>query len=424
MSLDLEQIHIVYVDIDSLKPSEYNPRTASEKEYQDLKASIERFGIKDPAIVNCAPERMNVIIGGHFRIRVAKDLGYEQFPVVYVNIPDLEREKELNLRLNRNTGSFDFELLASFDKDLLKNVGFDSTELDRIFDLSLTEDDFDVQKEYESIAEPYVQYGDIYQLGEHRLMCADATKEADVALLLDGSLARMIFTDPPYNVDYRSPGGLTYNSNKFGGTGGKIFNDDKTDEECLKFYIDVLKNLSKFSTDDVTIYWWFANKNNWINRSAFEQSGWHMSQIIIWLKNSMIFSRGQDYHRQYEPCMVGWKKNRAHYKNKHIVDYKDVFNLNFDDFQEMLDVWYQKRDVTAKYLHPTQKPVRLSERALKKNSERGDIVMDLFGGSGSTLIGCQQLDRRAYVMDLDPKYAQVCLIRWEQFTGKKGVKLN
>ena len=424
MSLLSNKIQIEYVDINILKPAEYNPRKASDQEHLDLKISIERFGIQDPAIVNCVPQRMNVIIGGHFRVRVVKDLGYTQFPVVYVNIPDIEKEKELNLRLNKNTGSFDLELLAHFDEDFLKDIGFNSNELDNIFDLNVEEDEFDADKEYQQITDPVTKYKDVYQLGDHRLMCADSVKAEDVALLMNGQLARMIFTDPPYNVDYKSPGGIDYASTKFGGTGRKIFNDDKSDEECLRFYTDVLRNLFQFSTQDVTIYWWFANKNNWINRMAFESAGWHMSQIIIWLKNSMVFSRGQDYHRQYEPCMVGWKKKQTHFKNKKISDLKDVFNLDFEDFNEMLDVWYQKRDLTTKYVHPTQKPVRLSERALKKNSERGDIVMDLFGGSGSTLLGCEQLGRRAYLMELDPKYCDVIIKRYENFTGNKARKVD
>jgi site-specific DNA-methyltransferase (adenine-specific) len=254
-------------------------------------------------------------------------------------------------------------------------------------------------------------------------MCGDSAKAEDVEKLMGGKKGRMIFTDPPYNVDYKSPGGLDYDSKKYGGSGGKIFNDKKTDKECLEFYIDILKNLFDYTTDDVTIYWWFANKNNWINREAFELGGWHMSQIIIWLKNSMVFSRGQDYHRQYEPCMVGWKKKKSHFKNKKINNLKDVFHLDYDDFSELMDVWYERRDVTQNYLHPTQKPLRLPERALKKNSERGDIVIDLFGGSGSTLMACEQMERKCYSMELDPKYVDVIIKRWEEHTSKKTKKL-
>ena len=142
----------------------------------------------------------------------------------------------------------------------------------------------------------------------------------------------------------------------------------------------------------------------------------------------MIYSQGQDYHRQYEPCMFGWKKGKKHYTNKNIANLKDVFALGYDDFKEAVDqfcdIWYQKRDVTQDYVHPTQKPVRLAERALKKNSQPGDVVIDAFLGSGSTLIGCQQLGRRCYGMELDPKYVDVEIKRWETLTNQKAVKLS
>ncbi len=273
-----------------------------------------------------------------------------------------------------NESEWLMDLVIEELKDL-KLKGFDSsvTGFDRNLVMDVHEDDFDAKKEYEQIKEPTTKKGEIFQLGRHRLMCGDSTKQVDFEKLLDGKKARLIFTDPPYNVDYKSPRGLDYNSTKFGGTGGKIFNDKKSDKDCVQFYTDVLKNLYDFSTDDATIYWWFANKNNWLNRMAFDNAQFHMSQIIIWLKNSMVFSQGQDYHRMYEPCMLGWKQKKKHFKNTKLNNLKDVFNLEVSDFSELMDVWYEKRDVTSQYVHPTQKPIRLPERALKKNSEVGDV---------------------------------------------------
>ncbi len=362
-----------------------------------------------------------VIIVGHGRYEAAKYLDLPEVPCIIVDLSE-EDAKAYRLADNKlNESDWDMELvieeLRGLDTSKVEITGFDTDLL-----IQIKEDDFNVDEEYEKIKEPDAKEGDVYELGGHRLMCGDSTKRSDVEKLMNGKLARLIFTDPPYNVDYKSPGGLDYSSTKFGGTGGKIFNDDKTDEECLEFYTDVLENLYKFTTDDVTLYWWFANKNNHINRKAFENADWHMSQIIIWLKNSMVFSRGQDYHRQYEPCMVGWKNKKSHYKNKKINNLKDVFNLDFENFNEMLDVWYEKRDVTQKYVHPTQKPLRLAERALKKNSEKDDVVVDLFGGSGSTLIACEQLGRACYSMELDPKYVDVIIKRYESYTGKKARK--
>lgn len=402
--------------LSKLKINDKNPKLHDD---QAIKSSIDEIGYINDIIV----DENNIILAGHGRFKAVKDLGYKDIDVIQVfGLTDEQKEKYMLLDNKLvELGGWDIEKLKGFEIELLREVGF-GDQLHKIYDIN--EDNFDAEKEYDNIKEPKAKYGDTYQLGRHRLMCGDSAKEEDVKRLLEGKKGRLIFTDPPYNVNYRSPGGLDYNSAKYGGTGGKIFNDNKSDDECLKFYTDVLKNLYKFTTDDATIYWWFAHKNVWINQFAFNSSGWHMSQIIIWLKNSMVFSRGQDYHRMYEPCMFGWKTKKSHFKNKKINDLKDVFNLEYQDFSELLDVWYQKRDSVTEYVHPTQKPIKLAERAINKNSVIGDIVLDMFGGSGSTLMACEQMDRACYAMELDPKYVDVIIKRWEQFTGDKATKLN
>jgi len=405
------------IKIEEIKPYSKNAKKHPTKQIKQIAESIKVFGFNQPLVLDGS----KVIIVGHGRYEAAKYIELPEVPCVIVDLSE-EDAKAYRLADNKlNESDWDMELvieeLRGLDTSKVEITGFDSDLL-----IQIKEDEFDAEGEYEKIKEPNAKEGDIYELGIHRLMCGDSTKRSDVEKLMDGKKARLIFTDPPYNVDYKSPGGLDYNSTKYGGTGGKIFNDDKTDDECLEFYTDVLENLYKFTTDDVTLYWWFANKNNHINRQAFENADWHMSQIIIWLKNSMVFSRGQDYHRQYEPCMMGWKNKKSHYKNKKINNLKDVFNLDFDDYNEMLDVWFEKRDVTQKYVHPTQKPLRLAERALKKNSEKGDVVIDLFGGSGSTLMACDQLGRTCHSMELDPKYVDVIIKRYESYTGKQARK--
>lgn len=192
----------------------------------------------------------------------------------------------------------------------------------------------------------------------------------------------------------------------------------------MAFYIAVLKNLHEFSEDNAPIYWWYAGKNSVINMLAWIEAGFYMSQIVIWLKNSMVYSRGQDFHRCYEPCMFGWKQKKSHFINKQVANLKDVWlQMETAEFADMLDIWFSKRDSTAEYVHPTQKPVKLAERALRKSSRQDDIVLDLFGGSGSTLIACEQMHRRARLMELDPKYVDVIIKRWERLTGKKAVKV-
>ncbi len=417
-------MEIVNVKIKELKSASYNPRQMTEKQAQDLTESIKKFGMVDPIIVNSHPGRENVIVGGHQRLKIADILGFVEVPVYYVNL-DEKSEQELNLRLNRNVGQWDWEMLANFEKEMLLEVGFESQELDKGFGLNeVEEDNFDAQAEHDKIIEPQTKLGDLYQLGEHRLLCGDSTKLEDFDKLMAGQKAHLIFTDPPYNIDYKSAAGNSYSDGKYG-DGNKIFNDNKSDEDCLQFYIDILKNLYLHSTDDCCIYWWLAfNVNGFINLLAFKESGWKMSQQLTWVKESMVFSRGQDYHRMGEPCFFGWKKNKSHFSNKKIADYKDVFNLDHDSFQELPDIWFENRDKTSEYVHPTQKPARRAERALKKSSVAGDVVLEAFGGSGSTLIACEQLGRKCFAVELDPKYCDVIIKRWEIFTGNKAVKIN
>jgi DNA modification methylase len=401
----------------------YNPRKVSEEQKQELIKSLQKFNLAEIPAINTD----NTILAGHQRIAVLLALG-RGGEVIDVRVPNRKLRKEeadeYMVRSNRNVGEWDFEGLAkNFNFEFLKETGFNDFELDKIFERGCKEDGdedlFNAEEEYDKIGEPKTKRGDIYILGEHRVMCGSSRSREDFERLMDGKKGRLIFTDPPYNVDYKSPAGLTYSSKKFGGTGGKIFNDNLSDKDCLAFYTETLRNLNKNTTDDATIYWWFANKNNHINRMAFEEAAWKMSQIIIWVKNSMVLARGQDYHRVYEPCMVGWKKKQVHYKDKNITNLQDVILLDKETFAEQLDVWYEKRDNTVNYVHPTQKPVRLAERALKRNSKSGDIVIDAFGGSGSTLIACEQLGRKCFCMELDPNYVEVIVKRWEEYSGKR-----
>ncbi len=423
------------MNINEIKEYEKNAKKHPERQIELIAKSFENFGINQPIVI----DKKNVIVAGHGRFYAAKKMGITEIRIGEARaakgerfIPAVRAEElsEAEIKAYRladnklNESKWDDQLVIEELRGL-DSLGFDISLTG--FDIHLIqdakEDDFDAEAEYQKIKEPSVKYGDLFELGDHRIMCGDSKKAEDFEKLMAGEKARLIFTDPPYNVDYKSPGGLTYNSTRFGGTGRKIFNDDLSDGDCLDFFTEVLKNLYNFSTDDSTIYWWFANKNNHLNRQAFENSEWKMSQIIIWLKNSMVFSRGQDYHRMYEPCMVGWKKGRKHFQNKALTDLKDVFSLDVHDFNDLPDVWYQKRDLTTEYVHPTQKPVRLAERALKKNSVLDDIVVDVFSGSGSTMMACEQLKRKFRGMDLDPKYVEVAVRRWEKFTGDKARKI-
>lgn len=399
-----------------LIPSDKNPRKITDEQMEHLKRSLERFNYAAPVVINFD----NRIIAGHMRCRALVALGRGD-EIVDVRIPNRQLSEEeafeLTIRDNANGGDWDLNAMKDFNLDALFEMGFDPDKIDRIRD-KVKEDDFDAEKEVAAIIDAVTKPGDLYILGRHRLLCGDATKKEDFEKLMGGGMARLVFTDPPYNVNYRSPGGLDYKSDRFD-KGGAILNDDMTDADWVTFAVKVLENLKAFTAEDASLYWWFANAKNISNRQAWETAGWKMSQIVIWLKNSMVYSAGQDYHRCYEPCMFGWKKGKAHFRNKKISNFVDVFMMDKIDFDDLSDVWYQSRDKMSEYVHPTQKPVRLAERAIKKNSVPGDVVLDAFGGSGSTMMACEQMDRACFSIELDPKYCDVIVKRWEEFTGKK-----
>ena len=405
------------MDLNLIKPYPKNAKVHPQKQVGQIARSITEFGFNQPIVVDAN----NEIIVGHGRYFAAKKLNLSDVPVIVKEDLTPEQVRAYRLADNRlNESDWEQKLLIEELKGL-DSLGYDIslTGFDRDLIAEVKEDD---APPLPSV--PVTKKGDLYILGEHRLLCGDAEKEDDFKTLMLGAKASLIFTDAPYSVDYKSPNGMSYQSTKYGGTGGKIFNDDKNDEEALVFYKKALENLKKFSHESACIYWWFANSKQGINRQAFEETGWHFSQIIIWLKNSPVFSHGQMFHRCYEPCMVGWQDKGSHYHNKKLANLRDVWTLDFDTFQQQLDVWFQKRDNTAQYLHPTQKPVKLATRALFKSSQQGDIVLDAFGGSGSTMIACEQLNRKCYMMELDPKFCDVIVKRYENYTGRKAEKIS
>jgi len=396
--------------VSDLIPAKYNPRTLSDKQSKDLSNSIQKFSLADPIIIN----KDNKIIGGHQRIKILKDQGIVD---VDVRVPDRQlsekEEEELNLRLNKNVGEWDWDLLAKFDEDMLLGVGFDSNEMDLI--LGVDEDDFNVKKEIEKIkGNPVTKKGDLYQLGDHKLLCGDSTNIESYRILFNKIRAKMIFTDPPYNVDYSYDWRSGLHKGKT--VEHNFFNDKKSDKEYYQFIKDCFLNAYKFSFEDTNYYCWYANKFHHIVRQSLIDGGWHFSQVIIWIKNYQVLSPGQDFHRTFEPYFHGWKKGKKHFYNK-IGNYKDI--VNHEEYEELLSTWYENRDKISTYQHPTQKPLRLAERAIKKSSVVDDIVLDMFGGSGSTLLACEQLKRKCFTIELDPIYCDVIVKRWEQFTNKK-----
>ena len=400
--------------IEDLKPASYNPRKSTKKQFTDLTKSIEKFDLADPIIIN----KNNTVIGGHFRLKVLLEKGIQE---VDVRVPDHvlneSEEKELNLRLNKNLGEWDWGLLGdgNFNYNLLLESGFDKDELERVYDTETTEDNFDAQKEYDKINEPKTQPGQIIELGPHRLMCGDSTDIDQMKKLMNGKKASLIFTDPPYNVGYDYIISYVKGRKRARNPSTSVFSDKKKPEDFQNFISKVFKNCFEVTEDYAPFYCWHASKTENLFRAGLELADWYISMTLYWIKNSCTFSMGLDYLWITEPCYFGWKKGNKHYVNKELkLKFQNIIIQDKQDFSSLLDIIYCKRDAIADYIHPTQKPLELCERALKKHSEKGSIVIDPFAGSGSTLMACEQLGRVCYSQELDPKFCDVIVKRWER----------
>lgn len=438
----MDNIKIENIDIEHLKLAEYNPRRMSDKQENDLKKSIEKFGIVDPIIVNKNENRKNIVIGGHQRIKIAKQLEIKELPVVYVDL-DEEKEKELNLRLNKNLGEWDFDLLAGFGKEMLLDSGFGKEDFDKIFKDSLRPEDDQIPDVPE---EPVSKLGDVYELGRHRIICADSTKKEDIDRLMGGKKAQACFTDPPYNVDYTGEMG-TYKKNERTG----MLNDKMSKNDFSAF----LSEASKRIIENVTggVYICMSSSELDTLKNAWEQNGGHWQSFIIWVKNNFTLS-GADYQHTYEPILYGWANNVTnHYfvedrDNPNVwedlrdvkTEYKDnKTTIQFQGFKVEIDgkvekgrvirkkqktnIWrYDKPNISKE--HPTMKPVVLCMEAIKNSSKQDDIVLDLFLGSGSILIACVKTNRICYGCELDPKYVDVIIKRYCDFTGNTTIKKN
>lgn len=439
-----QDLIIQKVQINTLNPAPYNPRSWSEEKVSQLTESIKRFGLVDPIIVNSTPGRKNIVIGGHFRLKVAKDLGFTDIPVVYLNIPDLEKEKELNLRLNKNLGDWDFNLLAEIDESFLSSVGFSSEELDEIFEIDVTPEQFDLEKELKKldINKINFQKGDVYKLGDSKLMCGDSTIEADVLKLMNGEKADMCFTDPPYLLDYLH--GKKKHSGAITGFGAK--RDRRyleTDVLPPDFTEKWMGNVAKIQKPDFSIIIFENPKNLRTIWNALEKH-WKYRNTIIWhLPNRMQgFAAKYKFFNKYDFAMLGTSGDIA------LNDNPESKPLLQEEYESSLfatsgkPTWesYKK----GKKYCPTDfveykasdekssgqgiifgtKPVEVLIPYLKVLTKRNDLVIEPFSGSGSTLVACTKMKRRCYGMEKSPVYAEVIRARWEKLTGKKAVKIG
>jgi len=418
---------IEQVQIKELKPAVYNPRKWDEKIISDMTESITRFGLCDPLIVNGAADRKNILIGGHLRLKVATKLGFTEVPVVYLDIPEIEREQELNLRLNKNLGNWDEELLKAFDTNLLLDVGFTPDDLNSFFDdvLTVTDDDFNIKEELEKIVTPVSKPGDLYELGEHRLLCGNSLDPKDVEKLMGTFKADMIYCDPPYNIglDYRKGIGT---KGKY--TDEKLVNDSKKTEDYETFIEKSLKNALEESKKDVHIFYWCDERYVWLLQKLYEKHTVTNRRLCLWVKNNFDPTPQVAFNKVIELCVYGTRGTpplNPSIKNLSEIMNADVHSIGmYDDLMSIVQLWLVKRDNTADYEHPTQKPITLNEKPMKRCSAPGGIILDLFGGSGSTLIAAEQLKRRAFLVELDPTFCDVIIKRYEHFTGQHAKKLN
>lgn len=415
---------IVYVDVDELKPATYNPRKISNKALADLKESLRRFEVVDPLIVNGLPDRKNIIIGGHQRYRAAKELGHKTIPVVYVELNEV-KEKELNLRLNRNSGEWDLELLKEFDIELLLDVGFDDSDLADIWNdaLETDDDDFDVEKAVKEAQETDIKPGDLFQLGQHRLICGCSTDSEVIKRLVGNLKPAMFYSDPPYNIglDYNKGVGL---KSGYGGT----TDDNKSEVEYRTFLSDILAASLPVLANDAHVFMYCDQNYTGLVQSLLAEHGLKNRRVCLWIKNGFNVVPQVAFNKGYEPCVYATRGNpflSEGSQNLTEILNKDIAsgNRTIDDIVDLFDIWLAKREAGQDYKHPTQKPITLHEKPLKRCTKVDDVVLDVFGGSGSTLIACEQMKRTALLSELEPVFCQVIIDRWEVLTGEKAVKL-
>jgi DNA modification methylase len=428
--LSKQKIAIEHINIHELKPTEYNPRVWSEQATADLKESISRFGLVDPILVNNAPGRENIVVGGHFRLKIAEDLGLTEVPVVYINIPEAEREKELVIRLNKNVGEWDWNLLAEFDEKLLTDIGFSSEELDDIFDLEdVAPEQFDLEHELEKldIKQIDVEKGDVYQLGDCRLMCGDSTIEADFDKLMNGEQATMCMTDPPYILDYLHGKRHGKPTEGFGAKRDRRYLE--TDELPDNFTEQWMANVAKHSKPDFSIICY----ENWKNIRTIwgeMEKHWKIKNMLVWhLPNrhqgfaakykffskhdiAMVAASGTvKYNHEEEPDGLQEEYETALYAiagKPQWEGYEGGKKYQPTDFIE-----YQASDEKSSgqgVIFGT-KPIEILIPYIKVLTKRGDLVVEPFCGSGSTLIAATKLKRRCFIMEKSPVYAEVALKR-------------
>ena len=437
----MEKLKVEYIDTGELKPYENNAKIHTDAQIEQIARSIQEFGMNDPIAV----WKENEIIEGHGRLLACQLLGIKEVPIIRLDeLTDEQRRAYMNVhnQLTMNTG-FDIELLAKelgrIDNIDMATFGFDISSMEPE-DGEVAEDDYTEPEQMPS----RVKSGDVYRLGDHILMCGDSTKEEDVRNLLGGGTADLCVTDPPYNVALGTESGHAMRPSEakqlHRRTDGLVIANDswEDDAEFIKFLKSAFENMAMSLRPGAAFYIWFASSKNSEFYAAAEQAGLEIRQQLIWVKSTFALGR-QDYQWRHEPCMYGWKDGAGHYftnsrtESTVVDDTPDLEHLSKADAIELLRAIYEggvattaihEKKPSASKLHPTMKPVALIGYQIANSSRKGETVLDLFGGSGTTLIACEQLGRKCRMMEYDPHYADVIIDRWEKFTGEKAERIN
>lgn len=424
-------MQIEIVPITAIRPYENNAKIHTPEQVEQIKNSILEFGNNDPIAIDAD----GVIIEGHGRLLALQALGYTEVEVIRLGHLTEDQRKAYTLihnKLTMNTG-FDLEILAQELQDIeginMQAYDFDLGDLageDIILDVE--EDNFEPQIP----AAPTAKRGQIYQLGAHRLMCGDSTSPEDVARLMGDTEADLLLTDPPYNVNYGGDASSPAN-----GKHKLIENDNLTDSDFYAFLLAFYQNAEAALKPGGAFYIWHADSEGYNFRKALRDAGLRLRQTLIWNKNALVLGR-QDYQWKHEPCLYGWKEGAAHYFTSsrcettvYTDEVPDFSKMKKDELIALLQQVYSQATTvidedkpSRSELHPTMKPLRLMAYLIQNSSRRGETVLDLFGGSGSTLIAAEQTGRRCFMMEYDPAYIDVIIQRWEEHTGQKAKLLT
>ena len=415
----IKPIKISMVKIEDLKEYGNNAKLHPQSQIDSIVNSMKMFGFMQPILI----DEKNMIIAGHGRLYALKQLGIEEAPCIQSSHLSDEKKRafiiadnETNMNSGWDKEKYAFEI-QNIQEINMALFGCEVPEPGEVVDDNYTQDIPTI---------PTAKLGDVYELGNHRLVCGDSTKESDVKLLMNGKLADLCLTDPPYNVDYE------------GSDGQKIQNDNMTQQDFSLFLYKFYEQMRDSLKEGAGFYIFHADTSGGAFRSQLQKAGLTLRQNLVWVKNGIIMGR-QDYQWQHEPILYGWKDGAGHYfindrtQSTVFEERPNVNKMSKKAMQTMIKEFLADKQTTTiihedkttkNDLHPTMKPLSLLGRLIKNSSKKEDIVLDLFGGSGANIIACEQLERVCYTMEYDPKYVDVIIDRWQKLTGKEAKQLK